>query len=111
MPLRVHDVHPNMSPSVAMRNCGGSDCFLGNESRSALTGTHCRFGEVERVYGEESEWHRAHVVFFCVRERVYLCVCVCVCATTRFHWPGRFWAAEGPDNGECQAMWIMDVGL
>lgn len=58
----AHDRHPNMSPPAAMRNCGGSDCFLGNESRRAVTGTHCRFGEVGKVYGEESGWHKARVV-------------------------------------------------
>lgn len=94
-----------MSPSEAMRNCGGSDCFLGNESRSALTGIQGRFGEVGKVYGEESGWHRARVVF-----------CVRVPRHSRDSSRASigladFGHAEGPDNGECQAMWIMDVGL
>lgn len=104
-------------PSSCVTVCSNGElwwgpCFLGNESRSAVTGTHCRFEEVGKVYGEESAWHGMTCSIFCV--------CVCgekeMCAVTqqglepRFHQSGRF-GCWGPDNGECQAMWIKDVGL
>ncbi len=56
-----------------MRNCGGAR-FVGNESMRAATRNRCRFGEVAKVYEEESGWHS---------ETYCVCACVCVCIGVR----------------------------